>query len=71
MEQLVLPCLTECEPDPSDTSVIPPELSSKDVCQVQVGANQETRECVPIARVDTIRMLIGEKRKEFSTVMRG
>ena len=68
--KLVLPCLTEC-PDPEDTSVVPPELSAKDVCRVQVGAIRETRECVPVARVDTMRKLIGEKRREFTHVMKG
>jgi len=58
-----LPCISECLPDPEDTTTIPPEYPKTDKCQVQVGEEQEWRKCVPIVRLDTLREKLSEKKQ--------
>lgn len=62
MDGISLPCVSVCLPDPEDTTVLPPDLPTVDKCQVDVNGAMEWRECVPIARIDSLRMLIADRR---------
>lgn len=62
MDGKSLPCLNLCVPDPTDTSVTPPEMSKVDKCKVLVYGQEEWVKCVPIARVDSLRQVITDRR---------
>jgi len=66
-----LPCLTECLPDPENTTIIPPDYAPIDKCQVQVGDKREWRKCVPIVRLDTLRDKLNERKVAEATVLIG
>lgn len=57
-----LPCINLCAPDPEDTSVVPPELAKVDKCKVSVNGAEEWRKCVPIARIDSLRQIVANRR---------
>jgi len=60
---VTLPCLSPCEPDPEDTTTVPPEIPSSDKCKVNdANVGEVWRTCVPIVNQSSLRSEIGKRR---------